>query len=491
MTAELVERCGAGRRVGFIKPDGFAALRDKHADEPGLKVVKCHKLAPEMVAIFERGEALAIHCYRDIRAALVSLMRFRQRSFDDAFPNFVNGYLRHCRMWCDLGEAVMSSRYEDFVEDLEPELRRIADFLGLRPPRKAVRELADELSLPKQRERMEAFRKAKDSGNADASPHDPQSLLHANHISTAVTSEKWRSQLEPAQVVGVEQIAGRWLIEHGYELDNDIDFDFESYAQVGIDCIAWRYFDRRPGIFIEVGAFDGIHLSNTYALEQRGWRGLCIEPHPRYAPMLEANRPTATCIQAAVVGPGHAGNVSFAADELGLFSGLHVDEDDLAARYERRKLHFHGVEQVQVAARTLDEILAEHPPPGPISFVSIDVEGTELEVLRGFDLDVHRPELIVVEVNDEAAATRVAEHFATRSGYVLARQRGVNLFFTRGMEGARRLVGIDPMCTMATQQHPLGREQTVRPRLHAKLDLRFVDAEQRASTAPAGVPEAR
>jgi len=60
-----------------------------------------------------------------------------------------------------------------------------------------------------------------------------------------------------------------------------VSVDHLYRAQFGEDRILWQVFKRRHhGYFIEVGAYDGITLSNTYFLEQMGWTGLLVEPIP-------------------------------------------------------------------------------------------------------------------------------------------------------------------------------------------------------------------
>jgi len=78
---------------------------------------------------------------------------------------------------------------------------------------------------------------------------------------------------------------------------------------------------------------------------------------------------------------------------------------------------------IDVPVRTLDDILEEAAAPAPIDFVSIDVEGHEVEVLSGFDLQRWRPRLILIEDH----VTNLAKHRAlTRAGYRLIRRTGLN-----------------------------------------------------------------
>jgi len=57
----------------------------------------------------------------------------------------------------------------------------------------------------------------------------------------------------------------------------------EFYSQNGEDFLLWSLFKgRKSGFYIDIGAFDGIHLSNSYYFEKNGWDGVCVEAHPEY-----------------------------------------------------------------------------------------------------------------------------------------------------------------------------------------------------------------
>ena len=66
-----------------------------------------------------------------------------------------------------------------------------------------------------------------------------------------------------------------------------------SYSQLGQDLTVLKFYnDKRDGYFIELGASDGITLSNTYLLEKEfGWKGICAEPVPVKYEALCKNRP--------------------------------------------------------------------------------------------------------------------------------------------------------------------------------------------------------
>ena len=74
------------------------------------------------------------------------------------------------------------------------------------------------------------------------------------------------------------------------------------YSQCGEDQhMIEKYFaSRSNGIFLELGAMDGLKFSNTKALEDLGWRGFLIEPDPRSFENLQANRPNSICFNRAI-----------------------------------------------------------------------------------------------------------------------------------------------------------------------------------------------
>lgn len=231
------------------------------------------------------------------------------------------------------------------------------------------------------------------------------------------------------------------------------------YSQAGEDALLWQIFpNARDGFFIEVGAFDGRYLSNTLSFEEQGWRGLCIEPHPDYFELCRTNRPGAVCVNAACVGPDAPETVSFLSEPLGILSGLRADETaNMAGRYASRGMEFPGFRRVDVAARTLDSILAEYYPDlREVDILSIDVEGSEIDVLEGFSLSAR---VIVAEANTDPALA-LLENYMTRRGYHYARALDQNYFYTRDADMAAALATASCEITTEKTMHPLGGQAT-------------------------------
>ncbi len=87
--------------------------------------------------------------------------------------------------------------------------------------------------------------------------------------------------------------------------------------------------------------------------------------------------------------------------------------------------------QIEVPVRTLDDIIDEAGPPAGIDFLSIDVEGHELEVLRGFDFARWRPRLILIE---DHLASLAVHRTLQRHGYRLIRRTGLNGWYVPQVE---------------------------------------------------------
>lgn len=186
----------------------------------------------------------------------------------------------------------------------------------------------------------------------------------------------------------------------------------KSFAQHGEDRLVWEYFGRKTdGFFIEVGANHPTELSQTWLLEQRGWRGLLVEPLPQCCKKLRAIRRNSIVCETAAGAPEQVGEAT-----------LHVAAADAWSRLGGLDGAAPGASPIRVSVRTLEGLCAEHRIPA-IDFLSIDVEGMEIEVLRGFDLARRRPALILLE---DHLVTIDRFLFMRRAGYRLAKRTGCN-----------------------------------------------------------------
>lgn len=176
------------------------------------------------------------------------------------------------------------------------------------------------------------------------------------------------------------------------------------YSQIGQDkwVLETVFPGVRDGFFVDVGSADGTIFSNTKALEERGWRGLCIDPFPK-------NMQDRSCqILEEVVFSEGGKRVSFQA------SG---DLGGVADTLGRWKDHARGAPTVELTTVTLADLLERTKAPAFIHFVSLDIEGAELEALKGFPFDKYKIGALAVEHNDEQAKRTEIEMLMRRHGY--------------------------------------------------------------------------
>jgi len=177
------------------------------------------------------------------------------------------------------------------------------------------------------------------------------------------------------------------------------------HGQWQIDKIIETYADYDGGYYVELGAVDGVGLSNTLYFElKRNWSGLLIEPSPNnYLKCLENRSSKNAIICAACTSFDYSQKFvemvysHYMTTPIGLDTDISnpVSHAQSGAQYlgnEKERIFTFGA-----LARPLSEILHEVNAPNKIDFLSLDVEGAELDVLKGVDHDLFQFKVICVE----------------------------------------------------------------------------------------------
>jgi FkbM family methyltransferase len=162
-----------------------------------------------------------------------------------------------------------------------------------------------------------------------------------------------------------------------------------TLSQAGQDL--WIYGEvfneQQGGYFVDIGAHNGIDLSNTYILEKRyNWTGICIEANPIIFEQLKNNR-NALCLNACL--DGSEREVDFLV--RGFLGGI-IDEDVDNKKWDGR---FGSV--VKLKTTLLMNILTDNAAPRVIDYLSIDVEGAEERILSGFNFQKFTFKTITIE----------------------------------------------------------------------------------------------
>lgn len=190
----------------------------------------------------------------------------------------------------------------------------------------------------------------------------------------------------------------------------------DSYSQHGEDL--WILGNLRPpekGVFVEVGAYDGMLSSNTLLYEQLGWRGICIEADPLNASYCANNRKASTVC--AAIGSNVGIHRFFINKQDRGLSGLCREPGDQML-------------EIGVAVVRLEHVIETHGFKS-VDLLSIDTEGTEIDAWRS--IGGLRPPIVILEhftlgqpPNGEAIKAEMAAE-----GYTMVHVTPCNMIFHR------------------------------------------------------------
>lgn len=215
------------------------------------------------------------------------------------------------------------------------------------------------------------------------------------------------------------------------------------FAQFGEDQILERIFGGKGrGYCVEVGAYDGLTGSATYLFERKGWDCLLIEPLPESFEQITRNRQA--LVKNVAVSSTEGEQTFTVAENVEQMSTL-----QLTTEHDQWIRDVGGsARQVVVPTATLDTLLEEAGFPW-IDFITIDVEGHELEVLKGVSLEKHKPRILIIEDNSTGGDSEVTRYL-TGERYVNFRRTGVNDWYAHENDSA--LTGAEKLHSFRRQQ---------------------------------------
>jgi len=180
-------------------------------------------------------------------------------------------------------------------------------------------------------------------------------------------------------------------------------------SQAGQDL--WIYGEafneQKNGFFVDIGAHDGINLSNTYVLESRyQWKGVCLEANPRTFKKLKLNRKVIcdnSCIDST------EGEVEFLLD--GSRGGILINDKDQSSVRERKD------SVIRLKTISLEILFEKHAVPEIIDYLSMDVEGAEERLLADFDFESYMFRTMTIE-----RPSRNLKSILKRNDYLLIKE---------------------------------------------------------------------
>jgi FkbM family methyltransferase len=181
-----------------------------------------------------------------------------------------------------------------------------------------------------------------------------------------------------------------------------------------------KLIDKRNGFFVQCGGNDGYFQDPTYYLEKfMGWKGIIVEPLP-ISRLCRRNRKNSIVVQSACVASDYSEKtISFIdCNAMSFVKDSIVDSTEYISAGEKAQSIKHR--EIAVPARTMQSIIDEqkiNEQNIPIDLFVADIEGYELEALRGLDFEKNSPTKILLEIQDSDRLSKISG-FLRLHGYL-------------------------------------------------------------------------
>jgi FkbM family methyltransferase len=183
------------------------------------------------------------------------------------------------------------------------------------------------------------------------------------------------------------------------------------YALKNIDEKMLKYINYKNGFFLEIGAHDGIHNSNTFYFEKNlNWSGILIEPSNYYNHLIK-NRSKKNKFFNCGCSDNENTSILEGDGDFSLFSN---EVDDEFYNWYKSKNNLKNKKKIKLV--TLNSILINSEAPKIIDFFSLDVEGMEIQVLKGLNFDEFNFKFLVVECYNKEKFKKI-NNFLCKKNY--------------------------------------------------------------------------
>ncbi len=160
-----------------------------------------------------------------------------------------------------------------------------------------------------------------------------------------------------------------------------------SFAMYAEDLLMSHMRPQSAGFYVDIGAFHPQMHSNTYKLYLKGWSGLTVEPNPGVAEAFRRARPRDVHL-----------TLGIARQESELTYYKFRDGAQNTFDAERAaELRAERVGEVAVKCLPLNDVFERHCGGRPVDLLSVDCEGSDLEVIQSLDWRRHRPTMLIIE----------------------------------------------------------------------------------------------
>jgi FkbM family methyltransferase len=206
-------------------------------------------------------------------------------------------------------------------------------------------------------------------------------------------------------------------------------YSIKSYSQEGEDLILRRIFEyKEQGFYIDIGANHPKRFSNTYLFYQKGWSGINIDATPGSMKRFNQIRPRDINLEVAIANEEKEMTFYMFDDPA-----LNTFNKELAET-RINKTVYQLIEQKYIKTNKLGQLLDTYLPENQnIDFMSIDVEGLDMETLKSNNWDKYIPKVILLEQSNfdfESKQDNLILNYLSQKGYKFIAKTFNTLFFS-------------------------------------------------------------
>ena len=200
-----------------------------------------------------------------------------------------------------------------------------------------------------------------------------------------------------------------------YTQEKNTELSSQLFQDVFVSFIIGNDFNKN---FLEFGATDGIDLSNTFTLEKKfGWEGVLAEPSPQWHERLEKNRPGTKIIKECIWN-STGSTLDFFMSSVGELSTINdFKESDLKSIPGNTKTRLREGKIVKVQTISLNDVVKNYFKGISPSYISVDTEGSEYDILCSFEFKKYKPIVFTVEHNFTDMEIKI-DKLMKENGYV-------------------------------------------------------------------------
>ena len=204
-----------------------------------------------------------------------------------------------------------------------------------------------------------------------------------------------------------------------------------SYSQYGQDLVVLDLLENiSSGVFIDIGANDGVTGSNTLLFEKKGWQGICVEPHPLIFKKLN-NQRACHCVNACITDSDSIVDFLAVHGAANMLSGIESFMDQRHIERIDQEIAAEGGSTQRIEIEALSpSTLIDRFSLSKIDFLSVDTEGCELPILKSFlsENTIPKPKVISVE---NGSRTSSLFDYLTSVGFILHKCVGCDEIYIR------------------------------------------------------------